>query len=44
LELLKKELAAKVVKLIGGGLDEALFTYKEINEVMQGRCADECIG
>ncbi|MEI9955078.1 MAG: hypothetical protein WDM90_01890 [Ferruginibacter sp.] len=26
-----------VVKLIGGGLDEAPFAYKDINEVMQSQ-------
>jgi tRNA-splicing ligase RtcB (3'-phosphate/5'-hydroxy nucleic acid ligase) len=34
-EALKKELAAHGVKLIGGGLDEAPFAYKDINDVMQ---------
>lgn len=33
-EALKKELLAYSVKLIGGGLDEAPFAYKDINEVM----------
>ena len=36
-EALKKELAAHGVKLIGGGLDEAPFAYKDINEVMQSQ-------
>ena len=34
-EALKKELKEHGVKLIGGGLDEAPFAYKDINEVMQ---------
>jgi tRNA-splicing ligase RtcB len=34
---LKKELKEHVVKLIGGGLDEAPFAYKDINEVMQSQ-------
>ncbi len=34
-EALKKELQEYGVKLIGGGLDEAPFAYKDINEVMQ---------
>ena len=36
-EILKKELAAHGVKLIGGGLDEAPHAYKDINEVMQSQ-------
>jgi tRNA-splicing ligase RtcB len=36
-EALKKELAEHGVKLIGGGLDEAPFAYKDINEVMQSQ-------
>lgn len=36
-EALKKELTAHGVKLIGGGLDEAPFAYKDINEVMQSQ-------
>ena len=36
-EALKNELAAHGVKLIGGGLDEAPFAYKDINEVMQSQ-------
>ncbi len=36
-EALKKELKEKGVKLIGGGLDEAPFAYKDINEVMQSQ-------
>jgi len=38
-EALKKELAAHGVKLIGGGLDEAPFAYKDINEVMKSQTA-----
>jgi tRNA-splicing ligase RtcB len=38
-DALKKELAAHGVKLIGGGLDEAPFAYKDINEVMQSQTA-----
>ncbi len=34
-EVLQKELKNFGVKLIGGGLDEAPFAYKDINEVMQ---------
>jgi tRNA-splicing ligase RtcB (3'-phosphate/5'-hydroxy nucleic acid ligase) len=34
-ESLRKELKDFGVKLIGGGLDEAPFAYKDINEVMQ---------
>jgi tRNA-splicing ligase RtcB (3'-phosphate/5'-hydroxy nucleic acid ligase) len=34
-EALRKELKDHGVKLIGGGLDEAPFAYKDINEVMQ---------
>ncbi len=34
-EALKKELKEHDVKLIGGGLDEAPFAYKDINEVMK---------
>ncbi|MGC4100429.1 RtcB family protein [Ferruginibacter sp.] len=33
-DALKKELKEHGVKLIGGGLDEAPFAYKDINEVM----------
>jgi tRNA-splicing ligase RtcB len=36
-EALKKELKEHGVKLIGGGLDEAPFAYKDINEVMQSQ-------
>ena len=36
-EALKNELKAHGVKLIGGGLDEAPFAYKDINEVMQSQ-------
>ena len=36
-EIMKKELAAHGVKLIGGGLDEAPHAYKDINEVMQSQ-------
>ncbi|CAN5195506.1 RtcB family protein [soil metagenome] len=36
-EALKKELKEYGVKLIGGGLDEAPFAYKDINEVMQSQ-------
>jgi len=36
-EALKKELKEHGVKLIGGGLDEAPFVYKDINEVMQSQ-------
>lgn len=36
-EALKKELAAHGVKLIGGGLDEAPFAYKDISEVMKSQ-------
>jgi len=38
-DALKKELAAHGVKLIGGGLDEAPFAYKDIHEVMQSQTA-----
>ncbi|HMK04252.1 MAG TPA: RtcB family protein, partial [Ferruginibacter sp.] len=38
-EALKKELSAHGVKLIGGGLDEAPFAYKDINEVMKSQTA-----
>ena len=38
-EALKKELAAHGVKLIGGGLDEAPFAYKDIREVMKSQTA-----
>jgi len=38
-EALKKELADHGVKLIGGGLDEAPFAYKDIHEVMKGQTA-----
>lgn len=36
-EALKKELKDHGVKLIGGGLDEAPFAYKDINEVMESQ-------
>ncbi len=36
---LKDELAKFGVKLLGGGLDEAPFAYKDINEVMQSQTA-----
>jgi tRNA-splicing ligase RtcB len=36
-EALKKELKDHGVKLIGGGLDEAPFAYKDINEVMKSQ-------
>lgn len=36
-ETLKKELKEHGVRLIGGGLDEAPFAYKDINEVMQSQ-------
>ena len=36
-EALKKELKEHGVKLIGGGLDEAPFAYKDINEVMESQ-------
>jgi tRNA-splicing ligase RtcB len=36
-EAFKKELKEHGVKLIGGGLDEAPFAYKDINEVMQSQ-------
>lgn len=36
-DALKKELKDHGVKLIGGGLDEAPFAYKDINEVMQSQ-------
>ena len=36
-EALKRELKDHGVKLIGGGLDEAPFAYKDINEVMQSQ-------
>lgn len=38
-EALKKELKENGVKLIGGGLDEAPFVYKDINEVMQSQAS-----
>ena len=38
-DALKKELKDHGVKLIGGGLDEAPFAYKDINEVMQSQTA-----
>lgn len=38
-EALKDELAKQGVKLIGGGLDEAPFAYKDINVVMQSQKA-----
>ena len=34
---LKKELQRHGVKLLGGGLDEAPFAYKDIEEVMKGQ-------
>ncbi len=36
-EALRNELKEHGVKLIGGGLDEAPFAYKDINEVMQSQ-------
>ena len=36
-EALKKELQDHGVKLIGGGLDEAPFAYKDIHEVMKSQ-------
>jgi tRNA-splicing ligase RtcB len=36
-EALRRELKEHGVKLIGGGLDEAPFAYKDINEVMQSQ-------
>ena len=36
-EALRKELKEHGVKLTGGGLDEAPFAYKDINEVMQSQ-------
>jgi tRNA-splicing ligase RtcB (3'-phosphate/5'-hydroxy nucleic acid ligase) len=36
-EALRKELKDNGVKLIGGGLDEAPFAYKDIHEVMQSQ-------
>ena len=38
-EALRKELQNHGVKLIGGGLDEAPFAYKDIHEVMQSQTA-----
>jgi tRNA-splicing ligase RtcB len=38
-EVMKDELAKHGVKLIGGGLDEAPFAYKDINVVMQSQKA-----
>ncbi len=38
-DALQKELKKHGVKLIGGGLDEAPFAYKDINEVMQSQQA-----
>ena len=38
-EALKKELNAHGVKLIGGGLDEAPYAYKDILEVMKSQTA-----
>ncbi|MEO7312452.1 MAG: RtcB family protein [Chitinophagaceae bacterium] len=38
-EALKKELAIHGVKLLGGGLDEAPFAYKDIREVMKSQTA-----
>jgi tRNA-splicing ligase RtcB (3'-phosphate/5'-hydroxy nucleic acid ligase) len=38
-DALKKELKEHGVKLIGGGLDEAPFAYKDIHEVMQCQTA-----
>jgi len=34
---LKEELKKHGVKLLGGGLDEAPFAYKDINHVMQSQ-------
>ena len=36
-KMLKEELAKQGVKLIGGGLDEAPFAYKNIHEVMKAQ-------
>lgn len=36
-EALKRELKEHGVKLVGGGLDEAPFAYKDINEVMRSQ-------
>lgn len=36
-EALKKELKDHGVKLIGGGLNEAPFAYKDINEVIRSQ-------
>ena len=36
-KMLKEELAKQNVKLIGGGLDEAPFAYKNIHEVMNAQ-------
>lgn len=38
-EALRKELGVHGVKLIGGGLDEAPFAYKDIREVMKSQTA-----
>ena len=38
-DALQKELKNNGVKLIGGGLDEAPFAYKDIHEVMQSQTA-----
>ncbi len=38
-EALRKELSDFGVKLIGGGLDEAPFAYKDIEEVMKSQTA-----
>jgi tRNA-splicing ligase RtcB len=38
-EALRKELSVHGVKLIGGGLDEAPFAYKDIREVMKSQTA-----
>lgn len=38
-EALKAELKAHGVKLVGGGVDEAPFAYKDIHEVMQSQSA-----
>ncbi len=38
-EAMKEELKKFGVKLIGGGLDESPFAYKDINQVMQGQHA-----
>src|SRR6186713_2308388 len=38
-DLLKKVLAQKGIKLLGGGLDEAPFAYKDIHQVMNAQRA-----